>query len=115
MESQPKNSELRNNPENFHPCKCAKSSKSEAEQSESYSNCTHRSVHQMFWSSDQVIYLILLNIFIPSTTVTMPLTTPILRSATKWCFCLFDLILYVPSTIFQLNRDRSSRVEPVLS
>ena len=25
-------------------------------------------------------------------------------------FCLFDLILYVPSTIFQLNRDRSSRV-----
>ena len=28
---------------------------------------------------------------------------------------LFDLILYVPSTIFQLNRDRSSQVEPVLS
>ena len=36
-----------------------------------------------------------------------------------WCFkgyfvCLFDLILYVPSTIFQLNRDGSSWVEPVL-
>ena len=29
--------------------------------------------------------------------------------------CLFDLILYVPSTIFQLNRDGSSCVEPVLS
>ena len=29
--------------------------------------------------------------------------------------CLFVLILYVPSTIFQLNRDRSSWVEPVLS
>ena len=29
--------------------------------------------------------------------------------------CLFDLILYVPSTIFQLNRDRTSWVEPVLS
>ena len=29
--------------------------------------------------------------------------------------CLFDLTLYVPSTIFQLNRDRSSWVEPVLS
>ena len=29
--------------------------------------------------------------------------------------CLFDLILYVPSTIFQLNRDRSSWVEPVQS
>ena len=28
---------------------------------------------------------------------------------------LFDLILYVPSTIFQLNRDVSSWVEPVLS
>ena len=28
---------------------------------------------------------------------------------------LFDLILYVPSTIFQLNRDMSSWVEPVLS
>ena len=31
------------------------------------------------------------------------------------CFCLFDLILCVPSTIFQLNRDGSSWVEPVLS
>ena len=28
---------------------------------------------------------------------------------------LFGLILYVPSTIFQLNRDGSSWVEPVLS
>ena len=29
--------------------------------------------------------------------------------------CLFDLILYFPSTIFQLIRDGSSWVEPVLS
>ena len=29
--------------------------------------------------------------------------------------CLFDLILNVPSTISQLNRDGSSWVEPVLS
>ena len=29
--------------------------------------------------------------------------------------CLFDLILYVPSTIFQLNRDGSSWVEQVLN
>ena len=29
--------------------------------------------------------------------------------------CLFDLILYFQSTIFQLNRDGSSWVEPVLS
>ena len=35
--------------------------------------------------------------------------------AEVFVFCLFDLILYVPSTIFQLNRDRSSWVEPVLS
>ena len=32
------------------------------------------------------------------------------------CFvCLIDLILYVPSTIFQLNRDGSHWVDPVLS
>ena len=31
-----------------------------------------------------------------------------------FCFvCLIDLILYVPSTIFQLNRDGSFWVEPV--
>ena len=30
-------------------------------------------------------------------------------------FALFDFILYIPSTIFQLCRDRSSWVEPVLS
>ena len=29
--------------------------------------------------------------------------------------CLFDLILYIPSTIFQLCKDGSSWVEPVLS
>ena len=31
------------------------------------------------------------------------------------CMVLFDLILYVPSTIFQLYREGSSWVEPVLS
>ena len=30
-------------------------------------------------------------------------------------FVLFDLILYVQSTIFPLNRDGSSLVEPVLN
>ena len=34
---------------------------------------------------------------------------------TTGIFVLFDLILYVPSKIFQLNRDVSSLVEPVLS
>ena len=33
----------------------------------------------------------------------------------NFSFALFDLILYAQSTIFQLNRDRSSWVEPVLS
>ena len=32
-----------------------------------------------------------------------------------WFVCLFDLILYVPSTIFHLNREGTSWVEPVLS
>ena len=36
-------------------------------------------------------------------------------SADDSSFCLFDLFLYVPSTIFQLNREGSSWVEPVLS
>ena len=30
-------------------------------------------------------------------------------------FCLFDLILYIPSTISQIKRDGSTWVEPVLS
>ena len=38
-----------------------------------------------------------------------------LKSMESVLFVLFDLILYVPSTIFQLNRDGPSRVEPVLS
>ena len=39
-----------------------------------------------------------------------------LTNLAKDFFCLFlDLILYVPSTIYQLYRDGSSWVEPVLS
>ena len=30
-------------------------------------------------------------------------------------FCLFDLVLYIPSTIFHICRDGYSGVEPVLS
>ena len=37
------------------------------------------------------------------------------KYASLCLFVLFDLILYIPSTIFQLNRDGSSWVEPVLS
>ena len=37
------------------------------------------------------------------------------KPATCMRVCLFDLILYLPSTIFQFYRDRSCWVEPVLS
>ena len=53
------------------------------------------------------IQKILLGVPISSRGVSVPVFV---------CFvCLFDLILYVPSAIFQLNRDGSSWVEPVLS
>ena len=32
----------------------------------------------------------------------------------RYFVCLFDLILYTPSTIFQLCRDGSSWIEPIL-
>ena len=38
-----------------------------------------------------------------------------IKAVTDWWWFWFDLILYAPSTIFQLNRDGSSWVEPVLS
>ena len=48
--------------------------------------------------------------------VLMPcLFRPFWQVVFEICFCFFDLILYVPSTIFQLNRGGSSWVEPVLS
>ena len=37
------------------------------------------------------------------------------RISGKEVFVCSDLILYVPSTVFQLNRDRTSWVESVLS
>ena len=37
------------------------------------------------------------------------------KTRIKLMFAYFDLIVYVPSTIFQLNRDGSSWIEPVLS
>ena len=41
------------------------------------------------------------------------LPTELTMLTTNICPFLFDLILYVPSTIFQINRDGSSLVEPV--
>ena len=39
----------------------------------------------------------------------------LLNMVSSYSYCLFDLILYIPSRIFQLCRDGSSWVEPVLS
>ena len=48
-----------------------------------------------------------------SRTICAVLVKSIMRNNLVNSFCLFDLILYVPSTIFQLCRDVSSWVEPV--
>ena len=50
-----------------------------------------------------------------STTTTTTFSTTTIAVVEVVVFFLFDLILYVPSTIFQLYRDGSSWVEPVLS
>ena len=51
-----------------------------------------------------------------SLTSSQTLKTGFHASQLKYyLFCLFESILYVPSTIFQFLRDRSSWVEPVLS
>ena len=49
-----------------------------------------------------------------SSSVCKRLSLPMVDSSSV-IVCLFDLILYIPSTIFQLYRDGSSWVEPVLS
>ena len=63
----------------------------------------------------------IINIFLPIISVLkyvfvgQNLASIAFISFPKLVVLLFDLILYVPSTIFQLNRDGSSWVEPVLS
>ena len=49
---------------------------------------------------------------VPSTS---SLIANLAKSAINLIFVLFDLIIYIPSTIFQLCRYRSSWVEPVLT
>ena len=50
-----------------------------------------------------------------SDTQTILISETNVEIIVRKCFCLFDLFLYVPSTIFQLNRDGSPWVEPVIS
>ena len=60
-------------------------------------------IYQFITGLDNIFERKIVNIFLPI-------------SFNMLCFFFFfDLILYVPSTIFQLNRDGSSWVEPVLS
>ena len=63
------------------------------------------------------IYLMLISEFILTKWHLVIFWSKILRfSAKNLIFVyLFDLILYVPSTFFQLNKDGSYVVEPVLS
>ena len=58
--------------------------------------------------SDTLVHLQLL------VDATVTLESRLGTFTTTSTLCLFDLINYVPSTIFQLNRDGSSWVEPVL-
>ena len=53
--------------------------------------------------------------FCTKEMTTYHLTNGLLINLYKIGFVLFDLILYAPSTIFLLSRNRSSWVEPVLS
>ena len=50
-----------------------------------------------------------------SYNIICKLTCTYIYMSYSLCYFLFDLILYVPSTIFQLNRDGSSWVKLVLS
>ena len=79
------------------------------------------------WQADDGLLIVVFGSSLPSSTKTPskfdflwqnfldPRMCLIKYVNLTWWFCLFDLILYVPSTIFQLNRDGSSWVEPVLS
>ena len=82
--------------------------------------CGFRKFFQ-WWSNFDVVFLVDEGREDPNTTISGP-SSACQRNAIKWHFaggqimiCLFDLILYVPSTIFQLYRDGSYWVEPVLS
>ena len=68
--------------------------------------CMHCYVYWVFWSSDRVVYFIHIgytNVFRPSTTGTIPLTTQVLRAATtKWHETSQTINRNVQSIIFVL-------------
>ena len=80
-----------------------------------------------------IILVVVVVVVIVAVVVAVVVEVVVVLSSSRSCCCcssrsrinisggndcrssLFNLILYVPSTIFQLNRDWSSWVEPVLS
>ena len=75
------------------------------------------STFNMFWVLSEPVQLCAYNMFwVLSEQVLLNAYNICFGYSVSWfCFVLFDLFLYVPSTIFQLNRDGFSWVEPVLS
>ena len=65
-------------------------------------------IHHFIWEQKEKVFKILVHVTENETKLQSVDLTIVL-------FCLFDLILYVPSTIFQLYRDGYAWVEPVLS
>ena len=97
MESQPQNPEFRINPENLHPCKCLVQTK--------FCICIIIII---------IIYLLFLKNVFSQILIIFSSEFSILSSCdlkkTHYIYsfpvfvCLFDLILYVPSTIFSYKR-----------
>ena len=84
-------------------------------------NCQHITQYQNtltsgVFSNKGMSYIYLFRYQVAGILFTLVnLTFCILMDSSYFVFCLFDLILYVPSTIYQLIRDGSSWVDPVLS
>ena len=67
-------------------------------------------------SLSDVAFIMLINIKMPTIVGILTfMSSFFFFFFSSFFFLLFALILYVPSTIFQLNRDGSSWVEPVLN
>ena len=84
-------------------------------------NCQHITQYQNtltsgVFSNKGMSYIYLFRYQVAGILFTLVnLTLCKLMDSSYFVFCLFDLILYVQSTIYQLIRDGSSWVEPVLS
>ena len=137
IESQPQNAEFRINPENFHPCMSTKFvlvinfkmptiKINDYDKWHVYSEqnncpfCLYFYIYEIYKLQNLQSESSIEISFITSRPGHQHLynPTPIISEGSDQhhvSLFLFDLILYLPSTIFQLNRDRSSWVEPVLS